>query len=104
MLDVEVTSAAEADEAIDAGADIIMLDNFEGDALVSTARTLKERWRGKRKFLIETSGGIEEGNLKERAINGRWSQNAALPGTNPLTGSQRSTSLARAQSTRACST
>jgi nicotinate-nucleotide pyrophosphorylase (carboxylating) len=71
LLDVEVTSEGEADEAIDAGADVIMLDNFEGEALVSTARRLKERWGGKRKFLIETSGGIEEGNLKERAINGR---------------------------------
>jgi len=69
LLDVEVTSEAEADEAIDAGADVIMLDNFEGEALVSTAKRLKERWSGKRKFLIETSGGIEEGNLKERAIS-----------------------------------
>jgi len=69
LLDVEVTSEAEADEAIQAGADVIMLDNFEGEALVSTARRLKERWGGKYKFLIETSGGIEEGNLKERAIN-----------------------------------
>ncbi|KAF8529103.1 nicotinate-nucleotide diphosphorylase [Hysterangium stoloniferum] len=69
LLDVEVTSEAEADEAIEAGADIIMLDNFEGEALISTATRLKERWNGKRKFLIETSGGIEEDNLRERAIN-----------------------------------
>ncbi|KAF8591486.1 nicotinate-nucleotide diphosphorylase [Ramaria rubella] len=69
LLDVEVTSEEEADEAIDAGADVIMLDNFEGEALVSTAKRLKERWGSKRKFLIETSGGIEESNLKERAIN-----------------------------------
>ena len=47
-----------------------MLDNMEGDDLVNTARRLKERWQGKRRFLIETSGGIEENNLKERAING----------------------------------
>lgn len=67
---MEVTSEAEADEAIDAGADVIMLDNMEGDALVSTAARLKQRWGGKRKFLIETSGGIEEKNLQERAING----------------------------------
>lgn len=69
LLDVEVRTEAEADEAIDAGADIIMLDNMEGETLVNTARKLKERWAGKRKFLIETSGGIEIGNLKERAIN-----------------------------------
>jgi nicotinate-nucleotide pyrophosphorylase (carboxylating) len=70
LLDIEVTSEAEADEAIDAGADVIMLDNMEGDVLVSTAARLKQRWSGKRKFLIETSGGIEERNFKERAING----------------------------------
>ncbi|KIJ56764.1 hypothetical protein M422DRAFT_22913 [Sphaerobolus stellatus SS14] len=69
LLDVEVRTEAEADEAIEAGADIIMLDNLEGEELVSVARRLKERWGGNRKFLLETSGGIEEGNLKTRAIN-----------------------------------
>lgn len=67
---MEVRTEAEADEAIDAGADIIMLDNIEGDALVSVARSLKEKWKGQRKFLFETSGNITEANLQERAING----------------------------------
>lgn len=70
LLDVEVGSEAEADEAIEAGADIIMLDNIEGEHLVSVARKLKEKWAGKRKFLFETSGNITEANLQERAING----------------------------------
>jgi nicotinate-nucleotide pyrophosphorylase (carboxylating) len=65
-----VGSEAEADEAIDAGADIIMLDNMEGDELVSAACRLKEKWSGKRKFLLETSGNITETNLQQRAING----------------------------------
>ncbi|KAF8663493.1 hypothetical protein AX16_001061 [Volvariella volvacea WC 439] len=69
LLDVEVRSEEEADEAIAAGADIIMLDNIEGDQLVSVARRLREKWQGKRKFLFETSGGITEENLHERAIN-----------------------------------
>jgi len=69
LLDVEVGSEAEAEEAIDAGADIIMLDNIEGSELVSVARRLKEKWGDKRKFLLETSGNITEGNLQERAIN-----------------------------------
>ncbi|GBE80015.1 Quinolinate phosphoribosyl transferase [Sparassis latifolia] len=68
-LEVEVGSEAEADEAIDAGADIIMLDNMEGDQLVSVARELREKWSGKRKFLFESSGNITETNLQERAIN-----------------------------------
>lgn len=71
LLDVEVGSEAEADEAIDAGADIIMLDNIEGNELVSVSQRLKEKWTGKRKFLFETSGNITESNLQERAINGK---------------------------------
>lgn len=69
LLDVEVQTEAEADEAIEAGADVIMLDNMEGEELISVARRLRERW-GSKKFLLETSGGIEEGNLRERAVNG----------------------------------
>jgi len=69
LLDVEVGSEAEADEAIDAGADIIMLDNIEGSELINVSRRLKEKWNGKRKFLFETSGNITEANLQDRAIN-----------------------------------
>lgn len=74
LLEVEVGSEEEADEAIDAGADIIMLDNIEGSQLVDVARRLREKWTGKRKFLFESSGNITETNLHERAINGeyRW--------------------------------
>jgi len=72
VLDVEVGSEAEADEAIEAGADIIMLDNMEGPELVRVAKTLREKWRGKRKFLFETSGNITESNLQERAVNGEY--------------------------------
>lgn len=72
LLDVEVQSEAEADEAIDAGADVVMLDNIEGNELLSVARRLKEKWSGKRKFLFETSGNITEANLQERAINGEY--------------------------------
>jgi nicotinate-nucleotide pyrophosphorylase (carboxylating) len=72
LLEVEVGSEAEADEAIDAGADIIMLDNIEGSQLIDVARRLKEKWAGKRKFLFESSGNITETNLHERAINGEF--------------------------------
>ena len=72
LLNVKVRTEAEADEAIDAGADIIMLDNMEGEELVSVAKRLKEKWIGKRKFLFETSGNITESNLQERAINGAF--------------------------------
>lgn len=69
LIDVEVQNEAEADEAIEAGADVVMLDNMEGQELLDVATRLKERWSGTRKFLLETSGGIEEHNLAERAVN-----------------------------------
>lgn len=43
-----------------------MLDNIVGEELHSAAKQLKDNWRGKREFLIETSGGIVEGGLVER--------------------------------------
>jgi nicotinate-nucleotide pyrophosphorylase len=47
----------EANEAIAAGADVIMLDNIEGGELRSVARRLRDRWAGEgKKFLLETSG------------------------------------------------
>ncbi len=69
LLDVEVRDEEEANEAISAGADVIMLDNIDGSELGSVARRLRERWAEKQ-FLLETSGGITEGNLRERAISG----------------------------------
>lgn len=71
LLDVEVSTEEEAGEAIEAGADVVMLDNMEGEQLLGTARRLRQKWSGK-KFLLETSGGIEEGNLRERAVNGQY--------------------------------
>ncbi|SRR5258708_5518066 len=69
LIDVEVQTEQEADEAIEAGADIIMLDNMESQELLDVAKRLKERWVGKRRFLLETSGGIEEYNLRSRAMD-----------------------------------
>lgn len=66
LVNVECQSEAEADEAIAAGANIVMLDNLEGNDLHSAAKSLKDKWRGKREFLVETSGGIVEGSLAGR--------------------------------------
>ncbi|CAO3651233.1 unnamed protein product [Mucor fragilis] len=59
-IEVECQSEQEADEAIAAGADIVMLDNFTGEGLKAAAKSIKERWaaKGKNHFLIESSGGI----------------------------------------------
>jgi len=69
LLEIEVQSEAEADEAIDAGADIIMLDNIGGGQLASVAKSLKEKWAGKKKFLLESSGNITEANIQDRVIS-----------------------------------
>jgi len=67
---VECQSEAEADEAIEAGADIVMLDNFDGEGLKTAAASLKGRWLGKRQVLLECSGGLTEGNVAAYINNG----------------------------------
>lgn len=68
-IDVEVQSYDEAVEAIKAGADVVMLDNLTGDALVQCAQRLKTELHasrgvaGGRSFLLESSGGIDIDNV-----------------------------------------
>lgn len=64
-VEVECQSEAEADEAVEAGADVVMLDNFTGEGVKVTARSLKERWKGRREFLVEVSGGLTEANVTD---------------------------------------
>ena len=67
LVNVECQNLAEADEAIVAGASIVMLDNIVGHELHHAARELKRKWKPQgRDFLIETSGGIVEGSLTGR--------------------------------------
>ncbi|KAL8387460.1 hypothetical protein RB595_009888 [Gaeumannomyces hyphopodioides] len=61
-IEVEVRSEDEADEAIGAGADVVMLDNFSPDGVKVAAQSIRERWRGKREFLLEVSGGLTPEN------------------------------------------
>jgi nicotinate-nucleotide pyrophosphorylase (carboxylating) len=67
-VEVECQSFDEADEAIAAGADIVMLDNFSADGVKVAARQLKDKWgrgNGERKqFLVEVSGGLTEENVE----------------------------------------
>ncbi|SPN99994.1 probable nicotinate-nucleotide pyrophosphorylase (carboxylating) [Cephalotrichum gorgonifer] len=64
-IEVEVQSEEEADEAAAAGADIIMLDNFTGPGVKVAAKNLKERWAGKKQFLLEVSGGLRIDNAEQ---------------------------------------
>ena len=72
-IEVEVQSEEEADEAIGAGADVVMLDNFTGEGVKVAARSLRERWRGKREFLVEVSGGLRDDNVEAYVCNGELS-------------------------------
>lgn len=63
-IEVEVQSEAEANEAIEAGADIIMLDNFTGEGLKIAAQSIRDKWNNSNKaFLLECSGGLTLENI-----------------------------------------
>lgn len=69
-IEVEVGAEDAADEAIEAGADVVMLDNFEpGEQLAQRAERLKERHRDRR-FLLEVSGGIVEETVGSYCVPG----------------------------------
>jgi nicotinate-nucleotide pyrophosphorylase (carboxylating) len=78
---VECQSLEEAREAIKAGADIIMLDNFSPDQLVSAAKSIKQDWEqnggreaesrcGAKRCLVEVSGGLTEENMEQWLCDG----------------------------------
>ena len=61
-IEVECQSLEEAQEAASAGADIVMLDNFEPAQLKADARQLKTQFPH---LLIEASGGITTDTMAE---------------------------------------
>ncbi|XP_055862506.1 nicotinate-nucleotide pyrophosphorylase [carboxylating]-like [Biomphalaria glabrata] len=61
-IEVECRSLEEAMEAAEAGADIVMLDNFSSESAEKASKELKLAFP---KLLIEISGGITEENLTE---------------------------------------
>ncbi len=66
-IEAEVTSIADALKAAEAGADIVMLDNFSPKQVREAVESLKESgFFGK--ILLEVSGGITEQNLLEYAL------------------------------------
>jgi len=56
-IEVECQNQKEAEEAIEAGADVVMLDNHKPDDLKRVSKDLKLKYVHKN-FLIEASGGI----------------------------------------------
>ncbi|EEP82088.1 nicotinate-nucleotide diphosphorylase (carboxylating) [Uncinocarpus reesii 1704] len=70
-IEVECRSIEEANAAIGAGADIVMLDNFTPEGVREAAQQLKDEWDAKGKprgsFLVEVSGGLREDNVADFA-------------------------------------
>ncbi|GAA6033994.1 hypothetical protein JCM8097_000639 [Rhodosporidiobolus ruineniae] len=73
---VECQSLSEAREAIAAGADIVMLDNFTPAGIQEAAAALREDWvkatgakegevSAAKRALVEVSGGLTEENMEE---------------------------------------
>ena len=67
-VEVEVENFEELDQALEANADIIMLDNFSNDDLVKAVALNKEINNGKAK--LEASGGITKETLRAKAETG----------------------------------
>lgn len=66
QVEVEVRSLQEAIEAIEAGADIIMLDNLTPKRVKTIVTALKRKGLRKR-VIIEVSGGVNHKNVKQYA-------------------------------------
>lgn len=61
-VEVECSSLAEALQAAEAGADVVMLDNFKPEELHPTAAALKARFP---RVAVEASGGVTLDNLPQ---------------------------------------
>lgn len=63
-LEIEVESLAALEEALDAGADIVMLDNFAGADIIEAVKRARSR------ALVEVSGGVTLDRIAELSQSG----------------------------------
>ena len=68
-IEVEVESAQDAVLAAGLGADIIMLDNMQPEAVKETLKILEEKGL-RNSVIVEASGGISQSNLEDYAKTG----------------------------------
>jgi len=74
-VEVEADELDQAVLAAEAGADIVMLDNFRPEELASAVTILKARWPG---LLVEASGGITFDTVAEYALHADVVSSGAL--------------------------
>jgi len=66
-IEVEVENLAQLEEAIDAGADIVMLDNMEKGKMSEAVRRIRSQ---EKHILTEASGGVNLKNVRDVAETG----------------------------------
>src|SRR5699024_3498834 len=66
-IEIEVTTLDELDEALEAGADIVLLDNMDSPTMSEAVRRRDQAGRG---ALLEASGGITLERIPEIAATG----------------------------------
>lgn len=69
-IEVEVATLDQVKEALDAKADILLLDNMAPELARQAAQIVSERERDDRRTLLEASGGINLSNVREYAEAG----------------------------------
>jgi len=69
-IEVEVATLDQVKEALDAKADILLLDNLTPELVRQAAQIVSERERDDRRTLLEASGGINLSNVREYAEAG----------------------------------
>jgi nicotinate-nucleotide pyrophosphorylase (carboxylating) len=70
LVEVEVTNLAELDEAIAAGADVILVDNADPDGLRAAVARARQQATAGRRVRLEASGGVTLANLADVARTG----------------------------------
>ena len=68
-IEVETENEAQVLEAVNAGADIILLDNMSPHEMARMVKLIQTH-QGDRKILIEASGNVAESNVHEVAMSG----------------------------------
>jgi nicotinate-nucleotide pyrophosphorylase (carboxylating) len=69
-IEVEVATLEQVKEALDARADILLLDNMTPETVAQAVRIAREREGGAGRTLLEASGGISLSNVRQYAEAG----------------------------------
>ena len=66
-IEVEVTDLKELEQALKAGADVVLLDNFNPEEIRAA---LKKIAVARQRVIVEVSGGLDESNIQDYVLDG----------------------------------